>query len=260
MLGVKHNEPIEYNVIDSNILFVDFAPSDNDINYLMSMGNNIYILDHHISAKDRLENCTFANFSMNKSGVGLAWEYFFPNNPMPLHLEMIQDRDLWQFKIKKTKDFTKGLSFMIDSMNTINEQLKLLDDFISNDLTTDQKTSENVIVIGHILNLNQNMKIKKIVDKISEHSHMFRNLTVCSYNCEWEIISELGDALTSKYCDLAVLWSYDHITSKYSYSLRSTNKVNCAKLAEELINSSGHLNSAGGTSLLHPDIIFKNLS
>jgi len=114
----------------------------------------------------------------------------------------------------------------------------------------------NCIELGKLLNQKQQMKINLILNRIKNNKHLFRNHTLIMYNCESELTSDLGNALTSNYCDFAVLWSYDHITHTYNYSLRSTDKVNCAELAQELLNGGGHPNAAGGKHKLHPEVLF----
>ena len=112
------------------------------------------------------------------------------------------------------------------------------------------------IELGKLLYQKQQMKIKHIVNKIKNNKYKFRNYTFIMYNCDSELTSDLGNELTSIYCDFAILWSYDHMTNYYHYSLRSTDKVNCAKLAQELLEGGGHSNAAGGKHKSHPNILF----
>lgn len=42
-------------------------------------------------------------FDMEKSGAMLAWEYFHPNKPAPLLIQYLQDRDLWLFKMDRSR-------------------------------------------------------------------------------------------------------------------------------------------------------------
>ncbi len=249
LLPANYNN-MTYDMKDENILFLDFCPTDNDIKLLFENNNKIFILDHHISSKERLSNVDYAIFDINKSGVGLTWEYFFATEPIPNHLAMIQDRDLWTWKIKDTEKFTQGLFFKCDSVETIDEKLIIFDNIHELD---------DIIKLGANIIINKKIRINNIIKEILKHNHFYtyNHYKVCIHNCFNDISSELGSALSSEICDLAVLWNYNHINEEYYISLRSTNKVDCAKLASELFNGGGHKNAAGGSSKVHPSTIFK---
>ena len=249
---VQHGKPINCEVSDSNILFVDFCPTESDINLILSANNKIYILDHHITAQERLKDCSYAKFDMDKSGVGLAWEYFFQEKPLPEFLSMIQERDLWRFANSNTQDFTLGLSFDCASTETLSESYELFDK-----LFNDHNQTQYYINLGKVLNKNKEAKIRRIVANIKDNIYRFENYRVCIYNCDHELASDLGSSLCKDdHCDFAVLWRYDHLKEEYHLSLRSANKVNCANLAKELLGGGGHPNAAGGSSRIHPSVLF----
>jgi nanoRNase/pAp phosphatase (c-di-AMP/oligoRNAs hydrolase) len=165
---------------------------------------------------------------------------------------MIQDRDLWKFTIENTHDFTSGLQFECSSTNSFDDTYIIFDELYEN-----QSKIDHYINLGKILNKNKQMKIKHIIKHADKYKYTFRTYTVCMYNCNSELISDLGSALcTNNHCDFAILWSYDHDKEQYIISLRSADKVNCSQLAKEILNGGGHLNAAGGTSKIHPSILF----
>lgn len=250
LLPIQHGDNFDYNFRNKNILFVDFSPNDIIISDLIKY-NNIYILDHHISEKVRMEKYDFARIDITKAGVRLTWEYFFDAN-IPLFLEMIEDRDLWIYKNNNSRDFCEGLYFSYNCLETIEEKLTLFDNLIENQNIEIDK----FIQLGSILNLNKNIKIQNIISNIKKYK--FRGYNVCMYNCSHEMVSDIGNALTSNLCDLAVLWRYDHNNEEYNYSLRSNNIVDCSKLAKELLSGGGHLNAAGGKSKYHPTELFND--
>ncbi len=45
------------------------------------------------------------NFDMDRSGVGLTWNYMFDDTQMPIFLSYIQDEDLYTHKISNTIEF-----------------------------------------------------------------------------------------------------------------------------------------------------------
>jgi oligoribonuclease NrnB/cAMP/cGMP phosphodiesterase (DHH superfamily) len=60
------------------------------------------------AAMDQNEGATFATvyacFDMNRSGAGLAWDFFHPRQPRPQLLNHIEDRDLWRFALARTRE------------------------------------------------------------------------------------------------------------------------------------------------------------
>jgi oligoribonuclease NrnB/cAMP/cGMP phosphodiesterase (DHH superfamily) len=62
------------------------------------------VLDHHKTAMEELTGLPFAHFDMNKSGAVMAWDYFHPNEPLPLLLAYVQDYDLWTKELPHTDE------------------------------------------------------------------------------------------------------------------------------------------------------------
>lgn len=48
-------------------------------------------------------------FDMNKSGAGMAWDYFSHGAPRPPIIDHIEDRDLWKFKLDGTREIQAAL-------------------------------------------------------------------------------------------------------------------------------------------------------
>jgi hypothetical protein len=54
-------------------------------------------------------------FDMNHSGAARTWEFCFPDEPMPVMIQVIEDRDLWRFVLPETREFALYLrSFPYD--------------------------------------------------------------------------------------------------------------------------------------------------
>jgi len=256
-VGASYGNQIKYDDPNNQIiLFVDFCPSDEDIKTLQLAENKLIILDHHKTAQSRLKNCSFAIFDMSKSGVGLTWDYFFPDQTLPKHLANIEDRDLWKFKINQTKEFTAGLSCLTEAVDSLDEQFAILDKFILQTANSIHTEYENVVNLGKALNDSKLAKVRRIAKNIGSKPFLFEGRTFCVYNCNYELASDLGNELSQSYCDFAVLWTYDFITDRYSYSLRSTNKVDVAEMCLRLFGGGGHTNAAGGISPNNPEAVF----
>lgn len=98
---------------DSDVYILDFSLSLDELNSLVARMNYVQILDHHKSAYESLGDHPNAFFDMNRSGAGIAWDYFHKNTPRPEFINYIEDADLWRFALPFSKD-VKNSIFLID--------------------------------------------------------------------------------------------------------------------------------------------------
>lgn len=113
--GVYNEDPIE--LIGENIYLVDFSYKRKTVEKLLDNNNSVTLIDHHKTAIEDLSGLpgleTYCD--INKSGATLAWSYLFPFIARPLLLGYIEDRDLWKFKLDKSREVAAGLfSFEYD--------------------------------------------------------------------------------------------------------------------------------------------------
>lgn len=115
------------NVTARDVIICDFSYKRPVIEEMTKVANSILILDHHKSAAmdlfglppapawDIWEEAalngtlspdlrTVAQFDMERSGAGIAWDYFFPDEPRPKLISHIEDRDLWRFNLPFTRE------------------------------------------------------------------------------------------------------------------------------------------------------------
>jgi uncharacterized protein len=84
-------------------VIVDFSFPADILQKWNDAGVEILLIDHHKTAMEHLGDVSsFAEhfngtikFDMKECGATLAWKHFFPNKPIPLFLEYVKDRDLW---------------------------------------------------------------------------------------------------------------------------------------------------------------------
>lgn len=57
---------------------------------------------------DKMEGATkatiYALFDMERSGAGIAWDFFHPGKPRPPLVDHVEDRDLWRFALDGTRE------------------------------------------------------------------------------------------------------------------------------------------------------------
>lgn len=135
--GVYQDPPPD--VAGRDVVIVDFSYKLPVLQKMLASGdvrqaNTILILDHHASAKADLEGladpgtgfrdhgasynpdgwrraweqeCEWpvrAVFDMNRSGAGIAWDYFNPLAKRPAIINYVEDRDLWRFALEKSRE------------------------------------------------------------------------------------------------------------------------------------------------------------
>ena len=71
--------------------------------------SNLTIIDHHISIYDELKWLKNYIFDIQSSGAVLSWKYFFPDQPVPMFLKYIQDKDLWKWELPNSKSIYSAI-------------------------------------------------------------------------------------------------------------------------------------------------------
>jgi hypothetical protein len=132
--GIYGEDPPFDRCNDKRVLMVDFSYKKPVLEKLMSYARDITILDHHKTAQADLQTYAIFNpvnaddidqvlaatqpglgpiraeFDMSRSGAVMAWQFVFPGTPVPMFLQLIQDRDLWKFEFgNDTKQFSAAL-------------------------------------------------------------------------------------------------------------------------------------------------------
>lgn len=133
--GVYQSEPPD--VAGRDVILVDFSYKRAVMEALANRAASVLVLDHHKSAIEDLtplvvkthagavlrpsswqhhltnaaqDSCegifgaVYAVFDVNRSGAGIAWDFFHPDRPRPALIDHIEDRDLWRFMIPGTRE------------------------------------------------------------------------------------------------------------------------------------------------------------
>lgn len=96
---------------DRHVLLVDFSYKRPVMEKIIPWATSVTILDHHKSAKEDLEGLKGLNavWDMNRSGARITWDFFFPNEAPPPLLLAVEDRDLWRFALRATREAVAAL-------------------------------------------------------------------------------------------------------------------------------------------------------
>lgn len=235
------------DVAGKDVLIVDFSYKQNDMDRLAASARRVIVLDHHKTAEAELEGFLhleaaggpflqrYANrviggvgvhFNMDKAGCRLAWEYCFGDEPMPEWMECVEDRDLWRFNMRITKE----VSIAIRSMP---RDFELWDMF---DATT--LANEGVAIRRYV-----DMIVGNICDTAFQEDVAGYRVPVAA--CSYDFVSEVAHELLHRNPDApfaaCIVRSFDGTT----YSLRSMDdRMDVSEVARSQ-GGGGHRNAAG---------------
>jgi hypothetical protein len=126
--GVHQNPPPD--CAGRDVIMVDFSYKRPVLDEMFRSAASLLILDHHKTAaedlteyrppyggagwkrhlqntaQDEMENCPqpYALFDMDRSGAQIAWDFFHPEQPRPLLVDYVGDRDLWRFALTASRE------------------------------------------------------------------------------------------------------------------------------------------------------------
>lgn len=93
--GPQMSEAVEKG---DQVTYLDYTPPASVLQHLIAdLGCRVLVIDHHDTAKRIHEEKLVpweSVFDLTQSGAGLAWGYYFPDTKAPLHVSLVQDRDL----------------------------------------------------------------------------------------------------------------------------------------------------------------------
>jgi len=227
------------NVEGKNVLMVDFAYNSflvmNDLN---RKANKMLLLDHHKSAKERLEgkiDCDYV-FDMERSGARMAWDFFYPESTAPDLILHIEDRDLWKWELENSREFLASLNSYPQNFDTFDQVSNLskkeIKDFIS---------EGRAIMRMQKIMINQAVKHAAFGQLIMPDG-LFCNCMI-SNNSSRELISDIGHDLAIN-AGVGLVWHYNHERDTNICSLRSDGTVDVSSIATKF-GGGGHHNAAG---------------
>lgn len=104
--GINYNKPLPVQpVAGDTVYFVDFSPSIVHITAMLAHGvlpKDVIIIDHHEEVEEMRQQYGFSGLvvshstaEVQKAGVELCWEYFFPDTPAPKWLAYLSAYDVF---------------------------------------------------------------------------------------------------------------------------------------------------------------------
>ncbi len=108
-IPVKHGQNPPSGLGGQHVVMADFSYGREVIEQIYREAASFQILDHHVTAQAALAGLSYAYFDMKKSGAVLAWEWAH-QEPVPWLLQYVQDKDLWEWRLPKSREISAALS------------------------------------------------------------------------------------------------------------------------------------------------------
>lgn len=235
--AVHYEEPP--NVDNKNVLIVDFSYSYSVLQDMISRANSILILDHHKTAYESLKNIDdkYKIFRMDMSGASLAWNYFFPNEEMPLLVKYIEDRDIWTNKLPLIEEYAAWFF-------TLEHDFNVYSKYFNNELFEEALKTKGTSM-AKLNRYNIDRLSSYAIPKFCKIGNKYYFVSYLNSNV---LKSDIGNKVISSIhplADFSAIYSIDDRTNSTSFSLRSTNEHTDVSVIAKLYGGGGHRNASG---------------
>lgn len=257
------------------VTYLDYTPPQGVITALHDLqglrNGDLTIIDHHSTAAPRHTGpdegppTRFTSvFSFDYSGAGLAWQHYFPNDPVPPAVQWIEWRDLGHaFDPALATHIRTDLSMNLHAylFRALPRTFEAWTSLLTLPLPTDNAI-QNAVITGSRLRESD----RQIIRTAATQPHWldfsrFELSALCPppyalhripavNGLGAELVSDACKAMLDAYPDapFAASWYVDHRTGLLTYSLRSRrgSEVNVAQIAAAMApGGGGHPNAAG---------------
>jgi oligoribonuclease NrnB/cAMP/cGMP phosphodiesterase (DHH superfamily) len=227
--GVHQRTPPD--VKGRDVVIVDFSYKRPVIELMIKDANTVTILDHHKSAIEDLQDLRadnlFTVFDTTRSGAMITWDYYFPASEPPMLIQMVQDRDLWQFKIDGTREVAAAVfahEYTFENWDTL-----------MNSDVSDLIKAGTAIEKKHFKDINELLEI-------TNRRMVIGGVNVPVANLPYTMSSDAGHIM-AKGEQFAACY-YDKPTGR-NFSLRSNDEGMDVSIIAAIYGGGGHRNAAG---------------
>lgn len=241
--AMDYQAAVPWEKIESadQLVIVDFSLNLADMQRACRSGRVVWI-DHHKSAIEALAVLTDLPGirSLDEAGCVLTWQYYFPQDRLPLAVQLIGDKDVWRFAHAETAAFSAALF----RHNTQPQNDKLWRPLLEDE----PQLLAELIEQGKLLHAADLERIRRRVlrDGFEVFFEGHRTLVLNDRGSGYtgEAIRKMG--YTIAYCYIDRLQGTDIQTSVTLYS----EQVDVAGIAEKY-GGGGHAGAAGFAFLRH---------
>jgi len=213
--------------------FVDFSYTKPVMDEFAAAAKTMTVLDHHKGVQDVIESFPNHVFDHNRSGAGIAWDYFHPNTPRPKLINHVEDDDLFRFALEDTREIITFLEVQKADFTLWDEFSQKLDEPEAREIML-QKARTYREFFEILANIS--------VDKAKLVSFEGYEVYFATTHPLKSLKSLVGNLLARKKGPFALVAAAH--PEGYGISIRGDGTVDVAKIAAKY-GGNGHPNSAG---------------
>jgi len=223
------------DVAGRDVLIVDFSYPRDVLLKMHAAANSLLVLDHHHTAQEALAGLDFAQFDMDRSGAGMAWDHLFPNHGRSPLVSYVEDRDLWRFELPESKAINAVVGA---TEQTFAHWSKLaIECYEAPAEVARQGTGIMLALERYVRDMAKQARLVK-----------FCEFTIPVVNAPYintiELVGHLAE--THHTCPFAMGW-FQRSDGKFQYSLRSRSDFDVSAVAQRF-GGGGHKQAAGFTT------------
>lgn len=226
-IAVFHGDAPPAGLAGKEVYIADFSYPKEQLLELEKEAKRLVVLDHHAGAQAYVELVQEHIFDNDRSGSGIAWEYFNPNTPLPRLLTYIQDNDLWRHSLPQWREVGAYLSTVPLTL----EVFDLLAATFANDAEF-----EKIIQKGAAFAEYRDHLCEKFVESAQEVQ--LDEFSVLATNAPRLFNSQVGNLLAQKHPPFGIVWYPGD--DAWHFSLRGTGEVDLAALAQRRGGNGNH--------------------
>jgi uncharacterized protein len=227
--GIYQNAPPD--VEGRDVILVDFSYKRPVLEQIRNRAASVIILDHHKTAEADLRDLSgvVSVFDMNRAGARITWDYYFPGQEPPKLLLHVEDRDLWRFALRKTREIQA-------SVFAYPYEFKVWDFLMGADL-------DQLAIEGEAIERKHFKDIRELVGVVTRRMNI-GGYNVPIANLPYTLTSDAGHLLAKEGNEPFAGCYWDTPQGRV-FSLRSTDEgLDVGEIAKQY-GGGGHRNASG---------------
>jgi oligoribonuclease NrnB/cAMP/cGMP phosphodiesterase (DHH superfamily) len=96
-IPAKYGRPVPEGLAGKHLYFIDFCYTQDVMDEMVKIAASVTVLDHHLGSRDVVESMPEYIFDEKRSGATIAWNYFHPDESVPILLKYVEDGDRYVF-------------------------------------------------------------------------------------------------------------------------------------------------------------------
>lgn len=240
------------DVTGRDVIIVDFSYKRPVLMEMAAKANTILILDHHKTAAEDLTGLSsikyysvqdmrdeaefmathpiYAVFDMERSGAGLAWDFFNPAQPRPALVAYAEDRDLWRFLLKRSREVSAYIFSFDYTWGNWDNLAHMLD-----------QEPELVMDGGSAIERKHHKDVAELVEACKRRMRI-GGVEVWAASLPYTLTSDAGHLMAKGEPFAACYWD---TAQGRVFSLRSTDEGQDVSAVAKQYGGGGHRNTSG---------------